>query len=83
MEGDQPVQSHSYAQQPSQPQLVCRSIVLVIQDSLVGFPGRLLNVSSTSPKLLIQCGFILKETVQLVSGNVEFNAYQVSLLLLS
>ena len=41
------------------------------------------NVSSTtfqSPELLIQCAFIWKETMQLVSGKIEFNACQVSLL---
>ena len=42
------------------------------------------NVSSTtfqSPELLwYQCAFIWKETMQLVSGKVEFNACQVSLL---
>ena len=31
-----------------------------------------------NPELLIQCGFIWKETMQLVSGKVEFNAYQIS-----
>ena len=45
---------------------------------LVSFPGRLRNVSSItfqSPEVLnIQCGFIWKETMQLVSGKVEFNA---------
>ena len=37
MGGDQPVQSHSHAQQPLQSQFVCRSIVLVKQDSLRQF----------------------------------------------
>ena len=62
---------------------VCRSIVLMKQDSCVSFPGRSRNVPSTtfqSSELLIQCGFIWKETMQLVSGKVEFNACQVSLL---
>ena len=48
-----------------------------------GFAGHSWNVSSTtfqSPELLIQCGFIWKETMQLVSWKVEFNACQVSLL---
>ena len=56
---------------------VCRSIVLVKQDSLHQFSRPFWNVSSTtfqSPELLIQCGFIWKETMQLVSGKVEFNA---------
>ena len=47
------------------------------------FPGGSRNVSSTtfqSPELLIQCGSIWKETMQLVSGKVEYNTYQVSLL---
>ena len=49
----------------------------------VSFPGCLRNVSSTifqSPEVLIQYEFIWKETMQLVSGKVEFNACQVSLL---
>ena len=48
----------------------------------VRFPGHSQNVSSfRSPELLIQCVFICrKETMQLVSGKVEFNACQVSLL---
>ena len=47
------------------------------------FPGASQNVSSTtlqSPELLIQCRFIWNETMQLVSGKVELNAWQVSLL---
>ena len=54
------------------------------QDSLHQFFQAVFqNVSSTtiqSPELLIQCGFIWKETMQLVSGKVEFNECQVSLL---
>ena len=51
----------------------------------ISFPDHLRNVSRTtfqSPELLIQCGFtcIWKETMQSVSGNVEFNACHVSLL---
>ena len=67
--------------------LLCSSIVLVKNRTpFVSFPGRLRNVSSTtfqSPDLLIQCGFIWKETMQIlvVSGKVEFNVCQVSLLL--
>ena len=63
--------------------LVCRSIVLVKQDSVCQFSRPFCKVSSTtfqSPKLLIQCGFIWKETMQLVSGKVEFNACKVSFL---
>ena len=47
------------------------------------FPGCSRKVSSTAfqnPELLIHCGFIWTETMQLVSGKVEFNACQVSLL---
>ena len=50
----------------------------------VSFPCYLRKVSSTtfqSHELLIQCGYIWKETMQLVSGKVAFNACQVSLLL--
>ena len=63
--------------------LVCRSIVLVKRDSLRQFSKPFWNASSTtlqSPELLTQCGFIWKETMQLVSGKDEFNACQVSLL---
>ena len=66
--------------------LVCRSIVLVKQDSLHQFSRPFSSttfVTSTtfqSPKFLIQCGFICTETMQLVSRKVEFNACQVSLL---
>ena len=44
----------------------------------VSFPGRLRNISNTtfqsheSPELLFQCGFIWKESMQSVSGKVEF-----------
>ena len=38
------------------------------------------NATFQSPELLIQCGFIWKETMQLVAGNIEFNVCQVSLL---
>ena len=53
------------------------------QDSLRQFSIHSQNISSTtfqSPELRIQCWFIWKETTQLVSGKVEFNACQVSLL---
>ena len=49
----------------------------------VSFLGRLPNVSSTTfqcPELPIQGGFIWKETMQLVSGKIECNARQISLL---
>ena len=60
-----------------------RSIALVKQESLSHFSRPSPNVSSTTfqnPELIIQCGFIWKETMQLVSGNLEFNACQVALL---
>ena len=60
--------------------LVCRRIVLVKQDSLCQFSTPLSSTTFQSPELLIQCGFIWKETMQLTSGKVEFNACQVSLL---
>ena len=40
----------------------------------VSFSGHLRNVSSSSfqsPELIIQCGFVYKKTMQLVSGKVE------------
>ena len=84
MEGDQPVQSHSHTQQPLQPQ-TCVQEHCPGETGIpnVSFPGCLRNVSSTSfhsPELHIQCGFIWKDTMQLASGKVEFNACQVSLL---
>ena len=67
--------------------LVCRSSVLAKQDSLRQFSRSFWrNVSSNTFRKLpeymafIQCEFIWKETMQLVSGKVEFNAYQVLLL---
>ena len=78
MEGDQPVQSHSHAQQPLQSQTRCAGISSGWNRTpFFSFPGRLRNISSTtfqSPELLIECGFIWKETMQLVSGQVEFIA---------
>ena len=64
MESDQPVQSHSIMHSKHcNHRLVCRSIVLVKQDSLCQLSRPFWNVSSTtfqSPELLIQClcGFI-------------------------
>ena len=63
--------------------LVCRNIIQVKQDSLRQFSRPFLNVSRNtiqSPELLNHCGFIWKETMQLVSRKVEFNACQVSLM---
>ena len=86
MEGDQPVQSHSHAEQPLQPQ-TCG------QEHCPGETGLPLSVFHAISKrslvllfkelseLLIQCGYIWKKTMQLVSGKVAFNACQVSLLL--
>ena len=62
---------------------VCRCIVLVKHYSLLQFSRPFWNVSSInfqSPELLIQCGFIWKETMQLVWEKVEFNTCQFSLL---
>ena len=90
MEGAQLVQSNSRAQQPLQPQTCVQEHC----PGETGLPSSVFqavsedgNVCSTcttfqSPELLnIQCGFIWKETMQLVPGKVEFNACQVSLLL--
>ena len=80
--GDQPGQSHSHAQQPLQPQPQS----WWNKTPFVSFPHSR-NVSSTttfqSPELLNQCGFIWKETMQLASGKVEFNAWQVSFFVLA
>ena len=49
----------------------------------VSFPGHLRNVPNItfqSCELLIQCGFLWMETMQLVLSKVEFNTCQVSLL---
>ena len=48
---------------------------------LFSYPGHSQNVCSTpfqSPELPIKCGFIWRETMQLVSWKFEFNACQVS-----
>ena len=85
MEGDQPVQS-SHAQQPLQPQKSCmqercpgeiRPTLSVFQ---ARYPNCLYSTTCQSLELLIQCRFIWKETMQLVSGKIEFNACQVALL---
>ena len=66
--------------------LVCRSIVHMFwwnKTPFISFPGCswiVSNTTSQSPELLIQCGFISKETMWLVPGKVEFNSCQVSLL---
>ena len=65
VEGDQ---SHSQAQQPLQPQICVQEHCLGKQSTpFLRFPGYLRNV----PVLLLQCGFIWKETMQLVSGKVS------------
>ena len=87
VEGDQPVQSHSHAQQPLQPQ-TC------VQEHCPGETGLPLLVFQAVHKmslvllfkvltyLSIQCGFIWK-TLQFISGKVEVCACQVSLLWLN
>ena len=65
--------------------LVCRSIVLVLVklDSLCQFSRpftECLLYYFQSPELLIHYGLLWKETMQLVSGKVEFNACQFSLV---
>ena len=66
--------------------LVCRIIVLLKQDSLGQFSRPFWNVSSSttctfqSLELRIQYGFIWKETMQLVSEKVEYNACQVYII---
>ena len=82
MEGNQPILSHSTAAFASL-ELCATALSWWNRTHFVSFPGRSRNVSSTtfqSPELLIRCGFIWKEAMQLVSGEVEFTACQVSLL---
>ena len=83
MQGDQPVQSHSHAQQPLQPQTS-------VQEHCPGETGLPSSVFQTVLKCLYyffskswityQVWVYLKETMQLVSGKGEFNPCQVSLL---
>ena len=84
MEGDQSVQSHNHAQQPLQPQTcVHEHCPGETGLSLSSFPVHFevsLVLLIQSLELHIQCGFIRKETMHLVSGKVESNACQVSLL---
>ena len=84
MEGDQPVQKpQSCTAVIATTDLCAGALSWGNRTPFLSFPGLSWNVSSTtfqSPELVIQCGFIWKETMQLVSGNVEFNACQVSLL---
>ena len=49
------------------------SVFQVVHEMSLVLPFKVLN-------LLIQCGFMWKDTLQLVSGEVEFNACQASLL---
>ena len=64
--------------------LVCRSIVLVKQDSLHQFARTFMKCSSTyyfSKSWITYPVYVfLTETLQLISGTVEFNACQVTLL---
>ena len=85
VEGDQPVQSDSHAQHP----LHRQTDSWWNRTPFVRFLSRFENVSSTtfqSRELLIQCGFIFyleadnAFIVSGMSGKVEFNACQVSLL---
>ena len=81
MEGDQPVQSHTHAQQPLQPQTCVQEHCPGETGLPISFADHSQNVSSTtfkSPEVLILCWFIWKEIIQ--SGKGEFNACQVSLL---
>ena len=67
MEGDQPVQSHSHAQQPLQPQTCVQSLSWWNRTPYVSFPGHSRNVSSInfqSPEWPIQYGFIRREAMQ-------------------
>ena len=79
IEGDQPVQSHSHAQQPLQLQTCVNAGALSWWNrKFVSFPGRLRNVSGTtfqSPELQYSVGVIWKETTQ-----ERLNLMQVSLL---
>ena len=76
MEGDQPVQSHivTHTAAIATTGLCAGALSWWNRTPFVSFPGRFRNVFSTtfqSPELLIQCGFIWKDTMQLVSGKVE------------
>ena len=80
MEGDQPIQSHSHAQQLLQPQTCVQEHYpaetgLPSPDRFEYYFSKYWIIYS-----VIQCGFILKVTMQLVLGKVEFNACQVPLL---
>ena len=83
MEGDQPVQCLSHALQPLQPH-TC------VQEHYPGETGLLSSVFQPSPEMslyyisspesLIQCTLSGRNKMQLVSGKVEFNGCQASLL---
>ena len=84
--GDQPVQSHTQSpiRTAMQPHFTC---VLEHCPGETGLPSSVFQAvhemfltTFPSLELLIQYRFIWKETIQLVSSNVEFNACQVSLL---
>ena len=77
--GWSPVQSHSHAQQPLQSQLVCRSIVLVKQDSLHQF-SRLFTIYISLVLLFKVLNYLSgrKQCISIRKGWI--NACQVSLL---
>ena len=82
MEGDQPVQIHSHVLQPLQPQTYVQEYCPLE----TGLPTSVFQAVSETLLLLSKvlnylCRFIWKEPMQYyVSGKVEFNACQVSLL---
>ena len=84
MEGDQPEKPESRTAAIATTDLCGGALSWWNRIHFVSFPSRfemsLVSTTFQSPELLIQCGFIWKETMQLVSGKVEFNPCQVSLL---
>ena len=78
-------QSRTGAQQPLQPptcdvQEHCPGEIKRPSSVFQAVWKCLYSITFQSRELLIYCGFIWNEIMQLVSGNVEFNASQISLL---
>ena len=79
-----PVQSHSHAHQPLQPHASCAGVLSWWNRTrYVSFPDHFemsLVPLFQCTELLIQCGFIWKETMQKVSGKVDCNAWHAEFI---
>ena len=80
VEGDQPVQSHSHAQQQLQAQTCVQEHYILVKQDSSPFWNISIVLLFKALNNLSKCEYTWEETMQLVSGKIEFNACQVSLL---